>query len=113
MQSVHPLFGRFSRGAAGGDQLPVRCAGADGRGDHAVIILRRHGNRPAHKVAEVVCKVGVVDLDQAFVADGAVVLVGHFAENIVTDPVHAEAVGKLVCVQHVSFGFGHFVLPKE
>ena len=65
-------------------------------------ILTRHVNRALYKVAEIVCKVGVISADKALIGDAAVGCVGHLGKHIVAHAVNGKVTREVVGIQNIA-----------
>ena len=101
---------RFSRHSL---KAVVKRVGTVARLDYAVEIFVLHCDCTVNEVTESISQIGIVTLDNCFISYSAVRRMRHFGKQIVSYRVNAKAGTKLVGIDNVSAGFGHFILAEK
>ena len=84
-----------------------------GRGNASIKILLCHRHAAADKIAKIVRKIRIIPRNNRTGRNGTVGIVWHFCKAIIPYSVYTKAIRQCIRIQHISFGFTHFVRTEQ
>ena len=105
MEIIHAFINRLYAAENGIFEILIDGFRSFGSEYLAAEIFIRHCNGSVDKVAERVCKLGIVALDYSGISNRTVSGIGHLGEQIISDGVNAEISHEVVRIYDIALGF--------